>query len=165
MRIGRVGRPHGTDGGFAVSESTERGELLEPGRSIWLGERPMTIAWRKGTMKVPLLKVEGIDDREGARALAGLEIKAPREALGPLAPGEYLIDDLVGMEVVDGRRRIGRVADVVVLPSVEALQIEREGSTPLLVPLVQDAIRSIDAEAGVIDVDYAFVDEEPPDGD
>jgi 16S rRNA processing protein RimM len=155
-----VGRPHGTEGEFSVSEPTVRTGLFEPGEQVWLGERPMTVARRKGTPAAPLLKLDGVDDREQARALAGAEILAPRAAIGPLPPGEYLIDDLVGMEVADGGRRIGRVADVVVLPSVEALEVEVEGGEPLLVPLVRDAIRSIEPERGLIDVDYGYVAEE-----
>jgi 16S rRNA processing protein RimM len=160
VRIGRVGRPHGTEGGFSVSEPTGRSELLEPGRSVWVGERATTVVWRKGTVRAPLVKLEGVDDREGARSLGGAEILAPREALGPIAPGEHLIDDLVGMEVVDGDRSIGRVLDVVVLPSVEALEVERPGSPSLLVPLVRDAVRSIDTVRSVVDIDYAFLREE-----
>jgi 16S rRNA processing protein RimM len=144
-----------------VSQPTQRSELLEPGRSVWLGERRTTVVWRKGTARAPLVKLEGVDDREGARSLGGTEILAPREAFSPLAPGEHLIDDLVGMEVVDGGRQIGRVVDVVVLPSVEALEVERPGSRSLLVPLVRDAVRSIDTMRSVIDIDYAFVHEEP----
>ena len=164
MRIGRVGRPHGTEGEFSVSEPTARTELFEPGEQVWLGERQTTIERRKGTAAAPLLKLEGVDDREQARALGGTEIRAPRAALGPLPPGEYLIDDLVGMEVVDGGRQIGRVADVVVLPSVEALEVEVDPGPRLLVPLVRDAIRTIDPDRRIIDVNYAYVVEEPDRG-
>jgi 16S rRNA processing protein RimM len=160
VRIGRVGRAHGTEGGFAVSEPTDSDELLEPGQSVWLGEWATTVVWRKGTARRPLVKVEGLDDREKARALTGTEILAPRKSLGPLAPGEHLIDDLVGMRVTDEGKPIGRVANVIVLPSVEALEVERKGAEPLLVPLVRDAIRSIDVARAVIDVDSAFLGED-----
>jgi 16S rRNA processing protein RimM len=162
VRIGRVGRPHGKHGGFSVSDPTGRAELLEPGRRIWLGERATTVTARKGTPERPLIEVEAVDDREAARKLAGTEILAQREALGELAPGEHLIDDLVGMEVVDGPNAVGRVSNVMVLPSVEALEVERGGGETVLVPLVRDAIRSIDGERGRIDIDLAFVEEAAP---
>jgi 16S rRNA processing protein RimM len=160
VTIGRVGRPHGVQGEFSVSDPTERGELLEPGKVIWLEGAQVTIAWRKGTLARPLLKVEGVDDRDAARALAGAEIGVPREELGPLAPGEYLVEELIGAEVVDGDRWVGRVRDVVVLPSVEALEVEREGRETLLVPLVRDAIRSIAPSRDRIDVRLDFVEAE-----
>jgi 16S rRNA processing protein RimM len=161
VRIGRVGRPHGTEGGFSVSEPTGRSELFDPGRNVWLGDRRTTVVWRKGTAGMPLVKLDGVDDRDRARSLHGTEIMAPRQALGPPAPGEHLIDDLVGMEVVDGEIQIGRVVDVVVLPSVEALEVERPGLPSLLVPLVRDAVRSIDTVRSIVEIDYAFLNEEP----
>jgi 16S rRNA processing protein RimM len=160
VRIGRVGRPHGKAGGFSVSEATERAGLLEPGRRVWIGERATTITARRGTPERPLLEVEGVDDREAARKLSGAEVLAPRDALGRLAPGEHLIDDLVGAEVVDADATIGFVSDVVVLPSVEALEVDRGSAGTMLIPLVRDAVRSIDPERGRIDVDLEFVGEE-----
>ena len=140
-----------------MSDPTRRCELFDPGRSVWLGDRRMTVAWRKGTPGMPLVKLEGVNDRDGARLLQGAEIMAPRRALGTPAPGEHLIDDLVGMEVVDGETRIGRVVDVVVLPSVEALEVQRPGSPSLLVPLVHDAVRWIDTRRSIVDIDYSFL--------
>jgi 16S rRNA processing protein RimM len=159
VRIGRVGRPHGTAGEFSVSDATERAGLLEPGREIWLGERATTITARKGTPERPLLEVEGVDDRETARKLSGTEILAPREVIGRLTPGEYLVDDLIGLEVMDAGTPIGFVSDVVMLPSVEAIEVDRGSAGTTLVPLVHDAVRSIDPERKRIDVDLTFLEE------
>jgi 16S rRNA processing protein RimM len=43
------------------------------------------------------------------------------------------------------------------LPSCEALEVERADGGELLVPLVRDAVRSIDVEARRIDVDVGFL--------
>ena len=44
------------------------------------------------------------------------------------------------------------------LPSCEALEVVRAGGGPdLLVPMVRDAIRSVDVAARRIDVDLAFL--------
>ena len=159
MRIGRVGRPHGVRGEFAVSDPSGPVEVLEPGLEVWLGDDLFRVSLRKGTSERPILRVEGVDDRDAAGALVGAELRVPREALGSLAPGEHLVEDLIGAEVVDGDRPVGRVREVVLLPSVEALEVEREGAAPLLVPLVHDAIRAIDADRGRIDVRLAFLEE------
>jgi 16S rRNA processing protein RimM len=83
----------------------------------------------------------------------GAAIEVPRETVQP-AEGEYLVDDLIGCAVVDGERSLGLATDVQVLPSADVLEVD--GS--LLVPLVKDAIRSIDPVAGRIDVDSRFLD-------
>ena len=47
------------------------------------------------------------------------------------------------------------------LPSCEVLEVARAGGeTDLLVPLVSDAVRSVDLERREIDVDLAFLGEE-----
>jgi 16S rRNA processing protein RimM len=43
------------------------------------------------------------------------------------------------------------------LPSVEVLEVERDGGEELLVPMVGDAVRSIDVEARRVDVDLGFL--------
>jgi 16S rRNA processing protein RimM len=60
--------------------------------------------------------------------------------------------------VIDGARPVGRVRRMVALPSCEALAVERPGGEPeLLVPLVRDAVRSVDVAARRIDVDLGFL--------
>jgi 16S rRNA processing protein RimM len=148
-----VGRPHGNEGAFTVAQPTERSGLLDPGRAVRVAGRDLMIEWRKGTAERPILKLAGVDGRE----LRGEPITVPRSALGSLGEDEFLVDDLVGAEVLDGSERLGRVREVLLLPAADVLEVEREGKEPLLVPLVGDAVRSIDVEAGRIDVDRDFL--------
>jgi 16S rRNA processing protein RimM len=141
-----------------VSESTERLELLDAGRRVYLGDRPLTVAWRKGTPARPVIKLETVDDRASAESLAGVPITVPRDEIGPLGEDEYLIDDLVGCQVMAGRLRIGSVRDVLLLPSAEALVVEREEGAELLVPLIDDAVESIDVEDRRIEVSLGFLE-------
>jgi 16S rRNA processing protein RimM len=122
-------------------------ELLDAGRRVLVGGRETRIASRKGTRERPIVAIEG------AAPTAGEAIEVPRADV-ELASGEYLVDDLVGCDVVDGERSLGVVTDVLVLPSADALEVN--GS--LLVPLVGDALRSIDLNERRIDVDTEFLD-------
>jgi 16S rRNA processing protein RimM len=128
-----------------VKEPTERVELLDAGRRVLVGGREARIAARRGTRERPILELEG-----GAPT-RGDAIEVPRSEL-ELDEGHYLVDDLIGCRVVDGDRALGLVTDVLVLPATDALEVE--GS--LLVPLVRDAVRSIDTDARRIDVDARF---------
>ena len=165
MRLGRVGRPHGTAGAFHVDDPTDRLTLLEPGRVVGVGGEPHEIAWRGGTESRPLLRLAGIEDRDRAMDLRGRVLDVPREEFGRLDEGEHLARDLIGCTVTDGERRIGVVRDVLTLPSVDCLEVERLGGggsepdgQPLLVPLVGDAVRSLDIEARTVDIDLAFIE-------
>jgi 16S rRNA processing protein RimM len=135
---------------------------MDAGQVVQLVGRDRRVEWRGGTAQRPLLKLDGIDDRETAAGLAGEPIEVPRAALGPLEAGEHLVDDLVGCAVTDGTRAVGLVTGVLSLPSVDCLEVERhegEGQGQmLLVPLVGDAVRSLDVEGGRIDVNLEFVE-------
>ena len=58
---------------------------------------------------------------------------------------------------------VGTVTRLTALPSCEVLEVARSageaGDAPLLVPLVSDAVRSVDVAARVIDVDLRFLGE------
>src|SRR2546423_1710288 len=133
LRIGVAGRPHGKEGALVVLEPTKRLELLDPGRTVNVGGRDLEVMWRRGTPERPLVRFDGIDGRDAAEHLRGEPITVPRTALGALPEGEFLIDDLVGCEAFDGARRIGRVADVLPMPSADLLEVERDGRAALLV--------------------------------
>jgi 16S rRNA processing protein RimM len=140
-----------------VSEPTQRLELLDGGRRIHLAGRAFVIEWRKGTPARPLVKLESVDDRTGAEALKDAEIEVPRGEV-PLAEGDYLVDDLIGCEVRGGGARIGSVRDVLLLPTVEALEVDRGDAGVLLVPMVGDAVSRIDLEGRLIEIELRFVD-------
>ena len=106
-----------------MSDPTERLELLDAGRSVLVGERDMSIVARRGTADRPILVLEGVGDRTAAEALRGEAITVPRALLGTLDEGEFLVDDLVGCAVVDGERPVGRVLDVLLLPSADTLEV------------------------------------------
>jgi 16S rRNA processing protein RimM len=141
-----------------VVEPTRRLELLDAGRTVTIADRELAVEWRRGTPEHPLLKLDRVHGRGDAEQLRGEAITVPRAAIGELPEGEFLVDDLVGCDAYDGARRIGRVRDVLLLPSADLLEVERGEGEPLLVPLVRDAVRSVDLEARRVDIDATFVD-------
>ena len=60
--------------------------------------------------------------------------------------------------MTDGSKAVGTVRRMLELPSVEVLEVERPDGTELLVPMVGDAIRSLDVAARRVDVDLGFLD-------
>jgi 16S rRNA processing protein RimM len=144
---GRVGRPHGLDGSFYVSRPSPD---LAAAETVVVGGRPRTVARRDGTPERPILRLEGCSSRDDAEALRGAALLVE----AALEPDEYWARDLVGCTVVDGERVVGTVERMVALPSCEALEVGDR-----LIPMVRDAIRSIDVAARRIDVDMEFVGE------
>ena len=157
LRAGAVGRPHGLDGTFHVH--APRPALLEAGATVYLDGAPVEIVRRAGTDARPLVRLAGCEDRAAVEAMRGRELLAPRDAAPPLEPDEWWAEDLEGCAVSDGARKVGVVGRLLALPSCEVLEVEREGGTALLVPLVSDAVRWVDIRTRRIDVDLAFLGE------
>src|SRR5437762_5731651 len=107
MPIGRVGRPHGLDGSFYVTAARPR--LLSPGTSVKVGGRSVALVRRAGTDRHPIVRLQGVEDREQARARRGMELTADREAVPALEEDEWWAHELEGCEVFDGARRVGVV--------------------------------------------------------
>ncbi|MGH2904237.1 MAG: ribosome maturation factor RimM [Solirubrobacteraceae bacterium] len=170
LPAGRVGRAHGLDGSFYVTGPSPR--LLRLGASVIVAGRRAEIVRRAGTDRRPILRLEGIEDREAADALRGMTLSVDRVQAPALAEGEWWAHELEGCEVFGDGRLIGTVARMIELPSCEALEVRREtvGSQPtgshppasLVVPLVKAAIRRMAVAERRIEVDLEFLGEDTP---
>jgi 16S rRNA processing protein RimM len=158
LHAGVVGRPHGLDGSFHVAEPVAA--LLERGREVRLGGARRTIVRLAGHDERPIVRLDGCEDRDAAVALRGQELFVARTNAPDLDEEEWWATDLEGCAVRDGDREVGVVARLLALPSCEVLEVTRAGDAPdLLVPLVRDAVRDVDLDGRVIDVDLEFLGE------
>lgn len=164
MPAGRVGRPHGLDGSFYVTRAVER--LLPLGATVLLSGREAEIVRRAGTAQHPILRLAGVDDRGAALQLRGQELTVSRQELPELGEGEWWAHELVGCTVRDGDHEVGEVTELLELPSCEVLEVRRSDAPgTLLVPLVKDAVRSVDAQRRRIDIELAFLEDAPAGAD
>jgi len=158
LRAGVVGRPHGLDGSFHVGNPVAG--LLDVGVEVQIDGARRRIDRMAGHERRLILRVEGSDGREAAEHLRGQEILVAREQAPPLEDDEWWATDLEGCTVRDGDREVGVVGRLLQLPSCEVLEVTRHGGGPeLLVPLIKDAVRDVDLDAQVIDVDLRFLGE------
>jgi len=116
--VGRVARPHGIRGQVIVNVDTDFPELrFRPGAELFVQRDGTpsrltvdTVRFQQGR---PVLSVRGVDDMDAARALAGAELRIPREQLAPLPAGVFYRHDLVGCDVVTVvGTKVGTVVEV-----------------------------------------------------
>jgi 16S rRNA processing protein RimM len=158
LRAGVVGRPHGLDGSFHVADPVA--SLLDLGTEVRLADARWEIVRLAGHDGRPIVRLEGCEDRAAAEALRGQELYVARTDAPDLDEDEWWATDLEGCAVRDGEREVGVVARLLALPSCEVLEVTRAGDAPaLLVPLVRDAVRDVDLDRRVIDVDMEFLGE------
>jgi 16S rRNA processing protein RimM len=95
--------------------------------------------------------------------MRGAELLVARASAPALGPEEWWAEDLEGCVVCDGPVEVGTVKRLLALPSCEVLEVQRgAGASDLLVPLVGDAVRTVDVTARRIDIDLAFLGEDQP---
>jgi 16S rRNA processing protein RimM len=136
--------------------------MLALGTIVRIDGGEAEIVRRAGTDERPILRLAGHDGREAAELLRGRDLLVHRAVAPPLEDDEWYAEDLEGCRVVDGATEVGEVRRLVALPSCEALEVARADGQELLVPLVRDAVRSVDVAAGVVDVDLGFLGEQSP---
>jgi 16S rRNA processing protein RimM len=138
VSVGRVGRPHGLAGAFVVEQPSDDPDRFAPGAVVYVRREPAVVAERKrsgGRLVVRL-------DRAAPR---GAELELPAAELPPPGEGEFYVRDLVGLVVEEeGGRVLGRVRDVIPGVANDVLELE-EG---VVLPLVEDCVRSVDIDGG-----------------
>jgi 16S rRNA processing protein RimM len=152
LNAGRVGRPHGLDGFFHVVDGAP--QLLTVGTPLRIAGREAEIVARKGLEEKPVIKLSIADDRSAAVALRGEMLLVAREAAPELEEDEYWAEDLIGCSVYAGDKLIGKVKRLLAMPSVEVLELDGG----MMVPMVHDALASVDIEAKRIEVVEGFID-------
>lgn len=157
--LGRVSGVFGVRGWIKVFSFTEPRENVSgyPQWQLWReGCYWRTVQVVEGGKhgKTVIARLAGIEDRDAAVALVDSEIRVPRDALPPPAPGEYYWADLEGLAVVTREGvALGRVDRMLETPAHDVLVIQ--GERERLVPFVQGPyVLEVDLEAGRITVDW-----------
>jgi 16S rRNA processing protein RimM len=148
VRIGRVGKPHGLDGAFAVEDASDAPERFAAGATVYVDREPVRIVEAKRARGLPVIRLERAVER-------GAELAVPRSELPPPNPDSYYVVDLIGLAVEEeGGRSLGRVAEVSPGPANDVLELD----TGLSLPLVDACVKQVDVEGGRIVVAPGFTD-------
>jgi 16S rRNA processing protein RimM len=138
--VGKIVGTFGLKGGLKVQVTTDFVELLEPGQNVLVdgAERTITdLQWHKSQARI---WIEGIKKIEQAEPLIGAKITFPTSELPPLGEDEYLIRDLIGIEVFDeDGNKLGTLDEVYPGPAQDVYRVGK-----LLVPAVKEFVLSID---------------------
>ncbi|WP_101925340.1 MULTISPECIES: ribosome maturation factor RimM [Luteimonas] len=162
QRMIQLGKVHGA---FGVRGELKLESFTEPRSAIfryqpWVlrdargAERPFDGATGRETPKGVVATLPGVEDRDAAEAMRGIEVWVSRDAMPPPRPGEYYWVDLEGLRVrnVDGVE-FGVVSHLFSTGANDVLvaQGERERMIPFVTP---EYVVSVDFDTGVVTVDW-----------
>lgn len=91
-----------------------------------------------------IVKINSFDTYETSRILIGSSLFVDEKKLEELDDNEYFIHDLIGLEVQYNNEIVGKVIDVIVLPSNSVYVISDNSGSEVLVPAVSDFITAVD---------------------
>jgi 16S rRNA processing protein RimM len=161
--VGKVVKPHGIRGELCVESYADSPDLFFGLKAVLLGppeRRPASYRIRaarehKGRL---LLTLQGVDDRNRAESLRGLEVRIPKDALPELEDGEFYMDDLLGLRVLlpDGNE-LGVLERFLETPGQITWVIAHASGREVLLPAVNEFLMELDLDNGIIRV-------EPPEG-
>lgn len=159
--MGRVTAPFGVKGWVKVYALTAQLGNLRDYPVWWLGHdgnwREMRMVVAKVHGNTLVAQLAGIEDREAAVALKGLEVAVPRSQLPAAAMNEFYWADLIGLRVVNTEQHdFGRVVRVVQTGANDVLVVAGGDGTgrEVLIPFIGGAIKQVDLAAGMISVDW-----------
>jgi 16S rRNA processing protein RimM len=149
VTVGRVGRSHGLAGAFLVEQASDDDARFAVGAGLRVNGEPARVvdSYRTGNRLAVRL------DRPVER---GDELAVRRDELPPPKADHFYVFQLVGLQVVERDRVLGRVDDVIPGAANDNLELD----TGALVPLVDDAVAAVDLERGRIELVPGFLPED-----
>ena len=158
--IGKVGSPVGIKGEVRITLYAQDSTNLKEGKVLLLERAGKTMSAAIERLRFqkdrPVVKLEGVDDRNAAEEIRGMEVSIYASDLEELPEGEHYVRDLIGCRVVDvadNNREVGVLKDVIQNTAQSILEVETAEGKSVLIPAVDAFLRDIDEEAGVIEVE------------
>lgn len=151
--LGRVAKTHGLNGEVSVIMAVDLPVDRIEGLEVWFVPPPAVV--RSGRVtgvrpgpKGPLLAIDSVRDLSTAETLRGCTVLARVQDL----PEPEDVLDVVGMAVTDSERGlIGEIVDVIVTGANDVWVVEGPYGE-VLVPVIDQVVDEIDAEAGTVAV-------------
>ncbi len=150
-----VGAAHGIKGEVRVKTFTgDPLALADYGPLRAKDGRGFEIVDLRPAKTVVVVRFKGINDRNQAEALNGLELFADRETLQPEEEGEFFHTDLVGLAVRDDAgATLGKVTAVQNFGGGDILELKLAGGKEALIPFTHAAVPDVDIAGGFVRVD------------
>jgi len=157
VSVGKILNFHGVRGEAKLGYSKNREEFLSKLEHVYIqfnGEyKEFEITNLKFTSKCAIVKFKGIDSLNDIVEYKGCLVFVDEAvAREHLEEDEFLIDELVGMNVYDGDKRVGSVVGVSNNGASDLLSVKTLSKNICLVPFVKAIVTSVDVKTKRIQI-------------
>ncbi len=158
ITIGKIIGSSGLSGRIKVVLYTESPHILETGAAVHIGQGKKSTSslaikriLQRG--KNCLIEFEGIDTVDAANLLKGQYLYLPREMMAEPDEGEYYWHDIIGLAVItEEGEELGYITSILPTGSNDVYICEGTKGE-ILLPAIEEVIKSIDIGRGVIIVE------------
>ncbi|MFN2194974.1 MAG: ribosome maturation factor RimM [Anaerolineales bacterium] len=155
LAVGQLRRPHGVRGEMTMVLYTEFPERLQPGKQVFIGERhkPVKISRQRWHRDMLLIAFDEYPDRNSIEVLRNQTVYVSVDQLPELPEGEFYQYELVDLQVfTEEGEHIGNVVEILETGANDVLILETDGEQEILLPYIDEVVREIDLDRGIITV-------------
>jgi 16S rRNA processing protein RimM len=155
LEIGRIIRCHGLAGRVKVLSYLESQDVLDNLPQVHIGRKvretvPFSVDAVQPGREFFILKLGGIEDRDSAAKLVRSSVWMSSDKMEKLPEGEFYWRDIIGLRVVTEEGQIlGRIESVFPTGGND-VYVCRGGKAEILLPAIEDVVRKIDTEQGIM---------------
>jgi 16S rRNA processing protein RimM len=159
VTLGRITGPQGIKGEVKLQSFTaDPLDIASYGPLDASNGLRLTIKSVKPYKNTLLARIDGVEDRNGAEALRGVELMIDRDRLPEADDDEIYHADLIGLSAHDtAGHLVGTVVAVLDFGAGELLELKPADGKTILVPFNVETVPEIDLDAGRLVID-------PPEG-
>jgi 16S rRNA processing protein RimM len=156
--IGVLGRVHGLDGTFVLSDAIPLPSGLAVGTVVSIGfsrdfTKPFCVESFVQTEHRTLLKVKEISSSEAASQLLDNAVFANSSDIGALSIDRFRIGDIEGSSVIDeSGNLLGTITDVWILPANDVWVMTTPLKNTIPLPVIDEVILKVDVNTKQITV-------------
>ena len=155
VAVAEIARPHGIRGELKLKVYNLESDLLSRRPAIRLAfpdgaTRKVEIRALRSIPGAMLMRLAGVDDREAAEALRGVQIEVARGEFDKEEDDEFYVCDLEGCTVLLDGAPYGSVKTVTRYPTCDVLVVTRKGARPLEVPMQGAYVGDVDLVARTV---------------
>lgn len=148
LEIGKIVGTHALKGELRVDPWCDSPQFFCKFKELYLSKGATKLSVKSRPHKnIAIVKVKGIDTIEDADKLRGKILYMNRSDAN-LAEGEYFIQDLMGMEVLDADNgtKYGTLTDVFKTGANDVYQVTDDNKKDYLIPVIDEVVISVNLE-------------------
>ncbi len=149
--IGYVQGVHGLRGDLKIKCRFEKPELVfKKGNTILLNDETHTITNSKLYKGFYLTTIDNLKDINLVEKYKGYDVFFLRDDMG-LKDDEYILDDLLGLEVTCNGKTYGKVTEIITSKAHDILVVDYEKK--IMIPLIDEYVKKVDLKEKKIIID------------